>query len=274
MENDGLHAEGIASCSAGVTWGYRRRSFVGELPRWGGGAVMDLSVAPAVAGSIGGSVFPAASAGMMAGAPAAAGTREAASAPAVAGSIGGSVFPAASAGMMAGAPTAAGSRGAAPALAGSIGGSVFPAASAGMMAGAPAAAGTRGAASVPAVVGGFGGNVFPAESVGMMADAPAVAGSSGATFQAASSAVRPPPAIAFASDDHEDYQVRRMLVDSCFCAAMLASVFTVLAFRYCVTHVGSAGRPHSLYSRSLLFSSGPFLLVLSYFSTIFGQNRS
>ena len=157
------------------------------------------------------------------------------------------------------------------AVAGSVGGSVFPAASAGMMAGAPAAAGTRGAASVPAVVGGFGGNVFPAESVGMMADTPAVAGSSGATFQAASSVVRPPPAIAFASDDHEDYQVRRMLVDSCFCAVILASVFTVLAFRYCVTHVGSAGRPHS---RSLLFSSGPFLLVLSSFSTIFGQNRS
>ena len=206
MEGDGLQAEGIASYSADVTWGYRRRSFVGELPRWGGGAVVDLSVEPAVAGSVGGSVFPAASAGMMAG--------------------------------------------------------------------APAAAGTRGAASAPAVVGGFGGNVFPAESVGMMADTPAVAGSSGATFQAASSAVRPPPAIAFASDDHEDYQVRRMLVDSCFCAAMLASVFTVLAFRCCVTHVGSAGRPHSLYSRSLLFSSGPFLLVLSYFSTIFGQNRS
>ena len=226
MENDGLHAESIASCSAGVTWGYRRRSFVGELPRWGGGAVMDLSVAPAVAGSIGGSVFPAASAGMMAGAPAAAGTRGAASAPAVAGSIGGSVFPAASAGMMAGAPTAAGSRGAAPAVAGSIGGSVFPAASAGMMAGAPAAAGTRGAASVPAVVGGFGGNIFPAESVGMMADTPAVAGSSGATFQAVSSAVRPPPAIAFASDDHEDYQARRMLVGSCFCAVNLASFST------------------------------------------------
>ena len=76
--------------------------------------------------------------------------------------------------------------------------------------------------------------------------------------------MRPPPAIAFASDDHEDYQVRRILVDSCFCAVTLASIFTVLAFRYCVTHVGSAGRPHSLYSRSLLFSSGPFLLVLSY----------
>ena len=41
MEGDGLHAEGIASCSTDVTWGYRRRSFVGELPRWGGGAVMD-----------------------------------------------------------------------------------------------------------------------------------------------------------------------------------------------------------------------------------------
>ena len=155
MEGDGLHAEGIASYSADVTWGYRRRSFVGELPRWGGGAVVDLSVEPAVTGSVGGSVFPAASAGMMAG--------------------------------------------------------------------APAAAGTRGAGSAPAVVGGFGGNVFPAESVGMMADTPAVAGSSGATFQAASSAVRPPPAIAFASDDHEDYQVRRMLVGSCFCAVILAS---------------------------------------------------
>ena len=99
----------------------------------------------------------------------------------------------------------------------------------------------------------------------MMASTPAAARSSGAAFQAASSAVRPPPAIVFASDDHEDYQVRRMLVDSCFCAVILASVFTVLAFRYCVTHVGSAGRPHSLYSRSLFFSSGPFLLVLSYF---------
>ena len=134
------------------------------------------------------------------------------------------------------------------------------------MTSAPAAAGSRGAsATAPAVVGGFGGNVFPAESVEMMAGTSAAAGSSGAAFQAASSAVRPPPAIAFAIDDHEDYQVRRMLVDSCFCAVILASVFTVLAFRYCVTHVGSAGRPHSLYSRSLFFSSGPFLLVLSYF---------
>ena len=350
-----LLPSGIASYSANVTWGYQRRPFVGELPTWGGSAVVDLSVEPAVAGSIGGSVFPAVSAGMMAGAPvaagarrvatsspaaagsiggsafpassarmmagapaaagtrgaatsapavtgsidgsvfpaksagtmagapAAAGTRGAAtSAPAVAGSIGGSVFPAESAGMMAGAPAAAGTRGAAtsgPAVAGSIGGSVFPAASAGMMAGAPAAAGTRGTAtsapavaggvggsvfpaesegmmtaapaasgsrgavaSAPAVAGGFGGNVFPAESAGMMAGAPAAAGSrgaapvvasgsggnafpaessgmmagtpaaagsSGAAFQAASSAVRPPPAVAFASDNHEDCQVRR-----------------------------------------------------------------
>ena len=98
-----------------------------------------------------------------------------------------------------------------------------------------------------------------------MTSAPAAAGSSGAALQAASSAVRPPPVIAFASDDHEDYRVRGMLVDSCFCVVILASVFTVLAFRYFETHVGSAGRPHSLYSRSLLFSSGPFLLVLSYF---------
>ena len=173
-----LLPSGIASYSADVTWGYRRRPFVGELPTWGGGAVVDLSVEPAVAGSIGGSVFPAASAGMMTGAPAAAGTREAASAPAVAGSIGGSVFPAASAGMMAGAPAAAGTRGAAsaPAVAGSIGGSVFPAASAGMMTGAPAAAGTREAASAPAVAGSIGGSVFPAASAGMMTGAPAAAG--------------------------------------------------------------------------------------------------
>ena len=142
------------------------------------------------------------------------------------------------------------------------------------MTSAPAAAGSRGAAvSAPAGVGGFGGNVFPAESVGMMAGTPAAAGSSGAAFQAASSAVRPPPAIAFASDDHEDYQVRRMLVDSWFCAVILASVFTVLAFRYCVTHVDSEGRPNSLYSRNSFFSSDPLLLLLYYFSTMFGQNR-
>ena len=137
------------------------------------------------------------------------------------------------------------------------------------MTSAPAAAGSRGAAaSAPAVVGGFGGNVFPAESVGMMAGTPAAAGSSGATFQAASSAVRPPSTIAFASDDHEDYQVRRMLVDSCSCAVILASGFTVLAFWYCVTHVGSAGRPHSLYARSLLFSS----VIL--FSTVLYLDRT
>ena len=58
MEGDGLHAEGIASYYADVTWGYRRRSFVGELPRWGGDAVMDLSVEPAVSDGVGGSVFP------------------------------------------------------------------------------------------------------------------------------------------------------------------------------------------------------------------------
>ena len=180
-----LLPSGIASYSADVTWGYRRRPFVGELPTWGCGAVVDLSVEPAVAGSIGGSVFPAASAGMMAGAPTAAGSRGAA--PAMAGSIGGSVFPAASAGMMAGAAAAAGTKGATtsvPAVAGSIGGSVFPAASAGMMAGAPAAAGTRGAASAPAVAGSIGGSVFPAASAGMMAGAPAAAGTKGATTSA------------------------------------------------------------------------------------------
>ena len=123
MEGDELHAEGIASYSADVTWRYRRRFFCWGVAQMGGRRCGRLSVESAVAGSIGGTVFPTASAGMMAG-----------------------------------APTAAGSRGAAPAVAGSIGGSVFPAASAGMMASAPAAAGTRGAAaSRPAVVGGFGG---------------------------------------------------------------------------------------------------------------------
>ena len=144
-----------------------------------------------------------------------------------------------------------------------------------MMTSAPAAAGSRGAAvSAPAGVGGFGGNVFPAESVGMMAGTPAAAGSSGAAFQAASSAVRPPPAIAFASGDHEDYQVRRMLVDSCFCAVILASVFTVLAFRYCVTHVDSEGRPNSPYSRNSFFSSDPLLLLLYYFLLCLGRTAA
>ena len=88
------------------------------------------------------------------------------------------------------------------------------------MTSALAAAGSRGAAaSALAVVGGFGGNVFPAESVGMMAGTPAAAGSSGAAFQAASSAVRPPPAIAFASDDHEDYQHKQF--GGCDCDAMI-----------------------------------------------------
>ena len=32
-----------------------------------------------------------------------------------------------------------------------------------------------------------------------------------------------------------------------------------------MTHVCSAGRPHFLCSRSLLFSTSPFLLLLSYF---------
>ena len=60
--------------------------------------MVDLSVEPAVASSIGGRFFPAASAWMMAGAPAAAGTRGAVSAPAVVGGFGGNVFPAESAG--------------------------------------------------------------------------------------------------------------------------------------------------------------------------------
>ena len=65
-----------------------------------------------------------------------------------------------------------------------------------------------------------------------------------------------------------------MYVYFCFCGAILASVFTVLAFRHCVTHVGSTGRPHSLYSRSLFFSSGPFLLLLSYILLCLGKTAT
>ena len=63
-------------------------------------------------------------------------------------------------------------------------------------------------------------------------------------------------------------------MDFCFCGAILASVFTVLAFRHCATHVDSAGRPHSLYSSSLFFSSGPFLLLLSYFLLCLGRTAA
>ena len=59
-----------------------------------------------------------------------------------------------------------------------------------------------------------------------------------------------------------------------FVAQCLPRLFTVLAFRHCVTHVGSAGRLHSLYSRSLFFSSGPFLLLLSYFLLWLGKSAA
>ena len=62
-----------------------------------------------------------------------------------------------------------------------------------------------------------------------------------------------------------------MFVDSCFCGAILASASTVLAFRHCVTHVDSARRPYSFYSRSLLFSRSLFLLLLSYILLYFGR---
>ena len=65
-----------------------------------------------------------------------------------------------------------------------------------------------------------------------------------------------------------------MFVDSCFCAAVIASVSTVLAFRRCVTHVDSAGRSNSLYSRSLFFSSDPLLLLSSYFLLCLGRTAA
>ena len=65
-----------------------------------------------------------------------------------------------------------------------------------------------------------------------------------------------------------------MVVDLRFCAAILASVFIVLAFRHCVTHVRSAGRPHFLCSRSLFFPSGPFLLLLLYYLLCLGRTAA
>ena len=114
------------------------------------------------------------------------------------------------------------------------------------MTSAPAAAGSRGAAaSAPAVVGGFGDNVFPAELVGMMASTPATAGSNGAAFQAALSTVRPPPAIAFASDDHEDYQHKQF--GGCDCDAMIFAAVQAIFSSICAE--GCAGGDH-LITRS------------------------
>ena len=146
---------------------------------------------------------------------------------------------------MTGAPAAAGSRGAAAsalAVAGGFGGNVFPAASAGMMAGVPAAAGSRGAA--PVVASGSGGNAFPAESAGIMAGTPAAAGSSGAAFQAASSAVRPPPAAAFASDDHGDCQVRRTATATRRQAYEVTPAMTRSRSRSISRHDGVSGALH------------------------------
>ena len=62
-----------------------------------------------------------------------------------------------------------------------------------------------------------------------------------------------------------------MFVDSCYYAAVIASIYTVLAFRRCVTHVDPAGRPHSLYSRSLFLSRS---LLLTYFLLCLGRTAA
>ena len=41
-----------------------------------------------------------------------------------------------------------------------------------------------------------------------------------------------------------------------------------------MTHVDPAGRPHSLYSRSLFFSRSPLLLLLSYFLLCLGRTAA
>ena len=93
MEGDELHAEGIASYSADVTWRYRRRFFCWGVAQMGGRRCCGICLwslrwlVASVAVS-----FPLHRRGMMAGAPAATGTRGAASVPAVAGGVGGSVF--------------------------------------------------------------------------------------------------------------------------------------------------------------------------------------
>ena len=47
-----------------------------------------------------------------------------------------------------------------------------------------------------------------------------------------------------------------------------------MAFRHCVTHADSAGRPHSLCSTSPFFSSGPSLLLLYYFLLCSGKTTA
>ena len=41
-----------------------------------------------------------------------------------------------------------------------------------------------------------------------------------------------------------------------------------------MTHVDSAGRPDSFYSRGLFFSSGTFLLLLSHFLLCLGRTAA
>ena len=64
-----------------------------------------------------------------------------------------------------------------------------------------------------------------------------------------------------------------ILFDSCFCAAINASVSTVLAFRRCVTHVDSAGRPNSLYSRVCSFLATRFYSYYLIFYYVWAEPR-
>ena len=55
---------------------------------------------------------------------------------------------------------------------------------------------------------------------------------------------------------------------------LLPRFLLFLPFKRCVTNVRSAGRPHSLYSKSLFFSRSPLLLLLSYFLVYLGRTAA
>ncbi|CAB1119977.1 unnamed protein product [Ectocarpus sp. CCAP 1310/34] len=184
-----LLSSGVCSYSADVTWGYRRAPFVGEVPTWGGGAVVEatepfggLGAATGAAGAAvapaagvaapGSSVFPAAAVGETAGGQAlAAGAAASAAAPAAgAAAPGSSGFPAAAVGETAGVQTlaagAAASAAAPAAGAAALGRSVFPPAAVGEAAGAQAlAAGTE----TSTAAGAAGAVIIPTAGAGVAA---------------------------------------------------------------------------------------------------------
>ena len=172
-------------------------------------AVALAAIAPTAEAVTGTSVFPAVSSKGGAETPTSSMGAASAAVPAAAPPTGGTVSPTASVGGTARAPSSADETAAltgAPAtsdtapsavpIRGAVGARESSAGAASSGAAAEAAPSTRDTAA-------------PDASVERAARKLTLEESSEAAFQAASSAVRPPPAVAFASDDHEDCQVRR-----------------------------------------------------------------